>query len=218
MGETNIRPTMGPLARSTDDLVLVMRSFLQEKMWTEDTETPRQPWREERFNEKEKLTIGYYTNDNWFSPAPACIRAVNEAADALRKLGHKVVPYTPIDAPEAVRLYVGLVGADGARHFLESLQNEPPNPFYSLLIFANKIPNFLRPLLAFILRLFGEKRSAHTLLASGPKSAYQYFDLVIDLRRYINLWLDDMKKNRIDLLLVRKILLVLFQQNENLFI
>ncbi|CAF1312306.1 unnamed protein product [Adineta ricciae] len=201
MGETNIRSTMGPLARCTDDLVLVMRSFLQETMWTEDTETPRQPWREERFNEQERLTIGYYTNDNWFSPAPACIRAVNEAADALRKLGHKVVPYTPIDIPEAVRLYVGLVGADGARHFLESLQNEPPNPFYSLLIFANKLPNFLRPLLAFILRLFGEQRSAHTLLASGPKSAYQYFDLVIDLRQYINRWLDEMKKNHIDLLL-----------------
>jgi len=31
-GETNIRGTVGPLARCTDDLVLVMRSWLKPKM------------------------------------------------------------------------------------------------------------------------------------------------------------------------------------------
>ncbi|UJR21485.1 hypothetical protein I4U23_024569 [Adineta vaga] len=201
MGETNVRSTMGPLARSTADLVLVMRSFLQETMWFEDPEIPRQPWREERFNDKKRLTIGYYTNDNWFPASPACIRAVNEAVEALRKLGHTVIPYTPIDVPEAVRLYVGIVGADGARHFYESLENEPHNPLYTALLFSAQLPNFLRPFIVCFMRLLGEQRNAIVIESVGSKSAYEYFDLVIDLRRYIDRWLDDMKQNHIDLLL-----------------
>ena len=204
MGESNIRPTAGPLARCTDDLVLVMRAFLQETMWYEDPALPRQPWRDERFKDKKRLTIGYYTNDNWFPPAPACIRAVNEAADALRKLGHTVIPYTPIDVPEAVRLFVGIIGADGSRHFLESLENEALNPLYIPLVRAAKLPNFLRPLLARVMRLFGERRSALIIQSVGSKSAYEYFNLVIDMKKYIQKWLDDLRKNHIDLLLVSK--------------
>jgi fatty acid amide hydrolase len=203
-GETNILPTAGPLARCTDDLVLVMRSFLQENMWFNDPQIPRQPWRDERFADKKRLTIGFYTTDNWFTPAPACIRAVNEAAEALRKLGHKVIPYTPIDVPEAVRLFVGIVGADGNRHFLESLEKEPLNPLYTPVVQATKIPNLLRPLVVFLMRLFGERRTALIAQSVGAKSTYEYFDLIIDMKKYIKKWLDDMKKNHIDVLLVSK--------------
>ena len=203
-GESNIRSTIGPLARCTDDLVLAMRSLLQEKVWLNHPELARQPWREERFTNKKRLTIGYYTSDNWFTPAPACIRAVNEAAEVLRQLGHTVVPYTPIDVPEAVRLYTSIVGADGNRHFLESLENDPINPLYSSLLYAAKLPNFLRPLVAFLLRLAGERRNALIAQSVGPKTAYEYFDLIIDMKKYIKRWLDDLRNNHIDLLLVSR--------------
>ncbi|CAF1381919.1 unnamed protein product [Adineta steineri] len=200
-GETNIRATAGPLARCTDDLVLVMRSFLQENLWHNDPYLCRQPWRDERFQDKKRLTIGFYTNDNWFPPAPACIRAVNEAADALRKLGHTVIPYTPINVQEAMRLILGIIGADGAAHFLESLENEPYNPIYRPLVYAAKLPNFLRPFLARLMCIVGERRNANTVRSIGSKSAYEYFDLIIDLKNYMNTWLDDLRKNKIDLLL-----------------
>lgn len=200
-GETNIRATVGPLGRCTDDLVLVMRSFLQDTMWFNDPELSRQPWREERFQDKKRLTIGFFTNDNWFSPAPACVRAVNEAAEVLRQLGHDVVPYTPIDLPEAVRLFVSIIGADANLHFIESLENEPINPLYLPLVYASKVPNFLRPFLAFVMRLVGERRNSIILRSGGFKTAYEYFDMIIDLRAYINKWLDDLKEKKIDLLL-----------------
>lgn len=203
MGETNIRATIGPLARCTDDLVLVMRALLQENMWFNDPEIARQPWRDERFKDKKRLTIGFYTNDQWFPPAPACIRAVNEAADILRKLGHNVIPYTPIDIPEAVRLFCGIIGADASRHFLESLDNEPIIPLYTPLFQAAKLPNFLRPFIGRLMHIFGERRNAHIIKAVGSKTAYEYFDLIIDLKKYIKRWLDDLKQKNIDLLLVR---------------
>jgi fatty acid amide hydrolase len=179
-----------------------MRSLLQENMWYNDPEIARQPWRDERFRDKKRLTIGFYTNDNWFPPAPACIRAVNEAAEALRQLGHTVIPYTPIDVPEAVRLFVGIIGADGTRHFLESLENEPINPLYIPLIQAATLPRFIRPLFTRIMRLVGERRNAHIVQSVGSKTTYEYFDLIIDLKKYIKIWLNDMKQNHIDLLLV----------------
>ncbi|CAF2406092.1 unnamed protein product [Rotaria sp. Silwood2] len=201
LGERNIRATAGPLARCTDDLVLVMRSLLQENMWYNNPEIARQPWRDERFMDKKRLTIGFYTNDNWFPPAPACIRAVNEAAEALRKLGHRVIPYTPIDIPEAVRIYVGIIGADGSRHLLESFENEAINSLYKPLLQAARFPNFLRPLVGRLMRLFGERRNAYILQSVGSKSAYEYYDLIIDMKKYVNKWLDDLRKNNIDLLL-----------------
>jgi Asp-tRNA(Asn)/Glu-tRNA(Gln) amidotransferase A subunit family amidase len=182
-----------------------MRSLLQENAWLNDPQLIRQPWRDERFKDKKRLTIGFYTNDGWFSPAPACMRAVNEAANALRQLGHTVVPYTPIDVPEAVRLFVGIIGADGNRHLLESLENEEINPLYTPLLQAAKIPNFLRPLIARIMRLIGERRNALIVEAVGSKTAYEYFDLVIDFKRYVKKWLDDLRENNIDLLLVSNI-------------
>ena len=204
IGESHIASTIGPLARCTDDLVLVVRALLQERAWLDDPQLARQPWREERFTDKKRLTIGYYTNDNWFTPAPACIRAVNEAAEVLRQLGHTVVPYTPIDVPEAVRLFNSMVGADNNRHFLEVLEGEAINPMYGGLVQSSMLPNFLRPLAAYLLRLTGEKRGAFILQSVGSKTAYEYFDLVIDWRKYIQRWLDDLRNNHIDLLLVSR--------------
>jgi len=86
-------------------------------------------------------------------------------------------------------------------HFLESLENEALHPFYTPLLQATKIPNFLRPLIARIMRVLGERRNAHIVLSGGSKTGYEYFDLVIDLKKYVKKWLDDMRKNNIDLLL-----------------
>ena len=202
-GETNIRATAGPMARCTADLVLVMRSLLQEPMWINDPALARQPWREERYEDKKRLTIGYYTDDTWFSPAPACVRAVNEAAEALRRLGHTVVPYKPIAVSEAVRLFVGILQADGMRHFLDSLENEAINPLYSSLLQAAALPRFIRPLAARLLRLLGERRNALVLASGGAKTVDEYFELIIDLKEYIQRWFDDMRTHRLDLLLVR---------------
>ncbi|CAF4420554.1 unnamed protein product, partial [Rotaria magnacalcarata] len=91
---------------------------------------------------------------------------------------------------------------DCNRHFLDSLEKEPINSLYKQLFQASRLPNFLRPLLARLMRLFGERRTAHVVLSVGSKTAYEYFDLIIDMQKYVQKWLDDLKSNNIDLLLV----------------
>jgi hypothetical protein len=103
-----------------------------------------------------------------------------------------------------VRLFVGIVGADGSRHLLETLEDEPFNALYKPLVRAAKLPNFIRPFAVRWLRFIGERRSAQIVGSVGSKSAYEYFDLIMDLRRYITTWLESMRKNHIDLLLVSR--------------
>lgn len=215
LGETNIRATAGPMARCADDLVLVMRALLQETMWFEDPDLARQPWREDRYQEKKRLTIGYYTDDQWFKPAPACIRAVNEAVDALRRIGHTVVPYTPIDIPEGIRLFVAIVQADGNQHFINGLEGEKVHPLYQALLLNTRLPAFIRPWIARLLRAIGEDRTALIVESVRSRSAYEYFELVTELKSYSQRWLDDMRNNHIDILLV---CLQLFFSSEYSFI
>ena len=49
-------------------------------------------------------------DDGWFEPAPACTRAVDVAAEALRALGRTVVPFDPEGDFRALTLsYVALL-------------------------------------------------------------------------------------------------------------
>jgi Asp-tRNA(Asn)/Glu-tRNA(Gln) amidotransferase A subunit family amidase len=171
-------------------------------MWHNDPVIARQPWREERYKESKKFTIGYYTDDNYMPASPACIRAVEEAADGLRQLGHTLVPYKPFDVYEAVRLYVAIAGADGLLHGLDGLENEPPHPMYRQTLLAAALPRPVRAIITRLISLIGEKRNSLILKNVGQKSANEYFDLIINLKKYTDRWMDDMRKNKIDLLLV----------------
>lgn len=71
------------------------------------------------------LTIGYYAHDMYFDAAPACQRAVREAAALLQARGHKLVPFAPPRVNDAVRLFYGLLAADGNfEGFYNALQGE----------------------------------------------------------------------------------------------
>ena len=58
-GQAAIIPSPGPLGRSVDDLVLVMRAWLVEKMWAADPGIPRLPFRLNVWEGRKKLRVGY---------------------------------------------------------------------------------------------------------------------------------------------------------------
>ncbi|HSS20389.1 MAG TPA: amidase family protein [Pyrinomonadaceae bacterium] len=60
-----------------------------------------------------RLRIAMYTNNGFIQASPALRRAVHEAADELRKQGAEVEQWTPPDVNEAMRIYLGLLRADG---------------------------------------------------------------------------------------------------------
>lgn len=70
-------------------------------------------WDEALFSATAPLTIGWYTHDGYMEPAPAYVRAVEEAVRLLEERGHKLVPFQ-VPKPDTIfPLLLGSVSADG---------------------------------------------------------------------------------------------------------
>jgi fatty acid amide hydrolase len=102
-----------PIARSARDLRLAMSILAAPGLSALDPSVPPVPWPDPTAVSLVGLRIGMYTDNGVFPVAPAVRRAVEEAAQILRARGAIVESWSPPDVAEAVRLYVGLMSADG---------------------------------------------------------------------------------------------------------
>ena len=88
------------------------------------------------------------------------------------------VPAEAVGGTEAVAAYVCISSADGDfRGFMEALEGEALHPCYAFLHTMSRVPAALRPALAAVLRLLGERRKAALVMAGGRKSAYAYWQV-----------------------------------------
>jgi Asp-tRNA(Asn)/Glu-tRNA(Gln) amidotransferase A subunit family amidase len=150
-----------------------------------------------------KLRVGVLLDDGWFEPAPACARAVHEAAAALRSAGHTLVDFPAgDDLRQAVLAYIGLASADGRfRSFVEALEGEELHPNYSFLHRTAQIPNWVRPVAAAGLRAAGETRKALLVEAAREKSAYEFWQVTVERDKLKELFLDRWRQVGVDVLL-----------------
>lgn len=123
-----------------------------------------------------QLRVGYYTTDGWFEPAPACERAVHEAAAALQEAGHGVIPWDPrhhgVDLPRAALAYGVLVGADAIQEMRAALHGEAPNPLYRRFLALGRIPDAfgIRSAVAALFRAAGLHRWGDIIMATRRRS------------------------------------------------
>eukprot|EP01001_Neometanema_parovale_P006188 NODE_2564_length_1390_cov_59.355170_g2437_i0.p1 GENE.NODE_2564_length_1390_cov_59.355170_g2437_i0~~NODE_2564_length_1390_cov_59.355170_g2437_i0.p1 ORF type:complete len:322 (+),score=58.33 NODE_2564_length_1390_cov_59.355170_g2437_i0:333-1298(+) len=176
-GQEAIRACIGPMARSVEDLNLTMKIWCQEKMWKVDPTVPPCPWRTEIYESKRKLRFGYFTNDTWFDPAPACARAVTETVAALKRAGHEVVEVKFADLYDLALNFVSILAADGKmKSMVLSLEGEKLHEMYHLLHSIAHIPSFLRPIIAGISRLLGKKRMGDLTAAACAKDTFEFWE------------------------------------------
>jgi Asp-tRNA(Asn)/Glu-tRNA(Gln) amidotransferase A subunit family amidase len=93
---------------------------MQMRPWTYDPTVHPLPWRsevEESISTNKRLKIGILLTDNVVDPSPACLRALQTAADALTSAGHEVFPITPPSPFEALVIASNLLNSDGTRTF-----------------------------------------------------------------------------------------------------
>ncbi|KAJ5141822.1 amidase, partial [Penicillium atrosanguineum] len=102
-GWPGVSPAAGPLAHYASDLTFFVRSVLLAKPWLKDSTALAVPWRE--VPKKARLTIGVFLNDPMFPVFPPISRALQSAADKLKKAGHEVIP---VNAPP---ILTGVTGA-----------------------------------------------------------------------------------------------------------
>src|SRR5262249_34535130 len=104
-GMEAIHPVCGPLARSVEDLSLALRLLTTVEPDAIDTKEIAMPLGDPAAVSVAGLRIGMWSDDGYFAPSMAVVRAVDEAADALQQRGAHVEVFTPPDMRHAIELY-----------------------------------------------------------------------------------------------------------------
>ncbi|KAL3831430.1 hypothetical protein ACJMK2_023181 [Sinanodonta woodiana] len=177
-GQTLVSGTIGPMARDLDGLVLATRAMLCDYMFELDRSIPPVPFRDEIFQSKRPLKIGYYVNDGYLQSVPACQRVVMMAKTALEAQGHTVISFDPPDVPQMwTELYLKSVAGDGGRTFLEAMEKDILDDCMQKVHFGLTIPRWLLWCLKAIIRLITQDpvqtRSMTSLKGCG--SVYEWW-------------------------------------------
>ena len=124
-GLSGIGIQAGPMARRVEDLSLAMRILARADDPPAADAIPV-AWHEPAEIDLTALRIGFWIDDGYFSASPAIRRATEEAAAALRDMGVAVEPVEPPDAAEAMRIFFGLIAADGCAELRQLLARARP--------------------------------------------------------------------------------------------
>ncbi len=122
-GQEGVPSVYSPMARTLDDLAYFTRAVVGMRPWTYDPSVHPLAWRPEVEAEyaaaaRSRLRVGVLRTDGVVDPSPACARALEETAEALRRAGHDVVDVVDPPSPyEALYLGALLLNADGCRTF-----------------------------------------------------------------------------------------------------
>jgi fatty acid amide hydrolase len=177
-GQEAILAQPGPMARTVADLALAMEVLTAPADRLTVDAVPPVPWRGPAGISLEGLRVGMYTDNRFFSAAPALRRAVEEAAAALEKRGARVEAFEPPDTAEALRIWLGILTAGGAAGMKALLDGSKPEQAVKGMLQGASLPNRLRPLVARIMAAQGQEHLAFLIRAVGPRSAADYWDLV----------------------------------------
>jgi fatty acid amide hydrolase len=127
---------------------------------------------------------------------------VEEAAQILRARGAIVEPWNPPDVAEAVRLFVGLRGADGFATTKRLLRGNPSDRRIRFNMLVNSLPGTVRASLVVLLGQFGQAYIASSLQSvCGALSVDQYWRLVEERNQYRQHFLSALDAERFDALL-----------------
>ncbi|KAL5339402.1 amidase signature domain-containing protein [Aspergillus crustosus] len=140
-GQNTILSVIGPLATTARSLQLLFKAVLSQEPWLHDPLALEVPWRSEIEQETRalvelsakdpsKLTFAIFKHDGVVLPHPPIARAVDVVEQTLKRLGHKVVEWTPPAHTTAYKLAAAAYNLDGGAdlqyHF--GLSGEEPAP------------------------------------------------------------------------------------------
>jgi len=191
----------GPIARHVRDLDLCMQTLVGPGGDPQDANVVPLAWPDPQRVDIAGLRVAMWTDDGFFSPAPAVRRAVLEAADALRAAGAQVESFAPPDIHEAMQLYFSLLSADGGATARRLLEHDPVNPEVRYLVNLARLPRRLRPTLGWLLERVGQRHAAELLRHTAPASASQYWQATHRRRQYVLRFFEALDAGRFDAML-----------------
>jgi len=174
----------GPLARSVEDIDLAMRVFTDPQFALREPDERYLAWPDYRQVDVSRLRIACWTDDGVFTPAVGMQRAVSEAAQRLRQQGAEVVQLdaeerAPFDSQEMMRIYLGLISADGMASVRRLVRGGPIEPQLARQIRLARVPRWMRGVLAWLAGVLGQPDLANLLRWTGGRTASEYWQLSV---------------------------------------
>eukprot|EP01094_Clydonella_sp_ATCC50884_P012610 TRINITY_DN2285_c0_g1_i1.p1 TRINITY_DN2285_c0_g1~~TRINITY_DN2285_c0_g1_i1.p1 ORF type:complete len:608 (-),score=159.66 TRINITY_DN2285_c0_g1_i1:189-1988(-) len=209
-GQEGIVSNLAPICRSAQDLDLILSIMIgSEVQRSHDPASIPSVYRrvvgdaaENVSHRGRKLRIGYYEDDGFFSPNPACARAVREAVAALEKDGHEVVKFTPPTLVDALHTYYALMVADGSAVQLQMLEGEEIDDTLKTLLRNRRMPPIaVRAVAAVYEKVFGWKRMSRVFTGCLPKTVAETWALQAAKKNYRALLLETWALEGLDALL-----------------
>lgn len=192
----------GPLARTVEDIDLAMR------VWLDKSSIGRQPdesadfWPDLHTVSVEELRIGMFEDDGYFCPAPAVRRAVRQAAKWLVDRGATLQLFQPPNIREMMRIYFGLVSADGLGTLARLLQGGPYEPQVARQLRLGGLPRTVRPVVQGFLKIMGENYTKELFGWTGSRTVEQYWNLTLAADQYRQKFSRVCIDNRLDVILM----------------
>src|SRR5260370_24675338 len=121
-GQEAVRAMCGPMARSARDLIFFMQSIDPRRASELDGRVPPLAFVEEKLG---KPRVGMLIDDGGLAPSLALPRAVQRAAEALRRRGCEVVSWQPPRVREAIFLQLAALSADGGAQLGPQPRGQP---------------------------------------------------------------------------------------------
>lgn len=192
-GQEGILAVFSPMARTLDDLTYFTRAFVKTEPWRLDHSVHPLAWRdseETAILEKKRLRIGVMRTDHVIDPAPACARALETAAAALRADGHEVFDVEPPSPYEALRIASILLNADGCRTFSSFQRSgEWMDAGAVMMQVYMRLPRWVKWLHAsWVRHVRGDAVWAGLLESWSEKSAFEQWQLVAKRELYKARW------------------------------
>lgn len=202
-GQRLIPATGGPLAADVDGLVMAMKSLLVPAMFDLDPSCPPIQFRNEIFESKRPLRIGFFIDNGYLRPVPACQRAVTFATEILQAKGHTIVNMDPPDIEECFELYLLSTFGDGGQSFIEVMKDDQIDQTLKLAYLGLILPQWLGTFGGWLMSKIGRDRMMYiiTKCMMGPGSVHEYWKTAERIENYRRKMQKKWKAKNIDVLL-----------------
>jgi fatty acid amide hydrolase len=200
-GQEAVRSQIGPMARSTRDLILLFGALPSIEQAAHDPFVPPVPLADPLRLPLRGLRVGVYDDDGFLTPCAAVKRAIKEAQAALEAAGVELVRFEPPSPRESVLMLFAIVSSDGAATLDAQLGSEPAIRPLRLIRRIAHLPLAARRALVRALSIMGETRTAELLAVLGRKPVERLWQLTRERAELRQRELDAWRRSRIDALL-----------------
>ena len=183
--------SIGPLAKSTNDVALMMKALLNERFHMENRFTEGGdsyftifPWREQILLDKRPYKIGYMRNNNFMPVATSFTRAIDETVQALKFHGHELVEIEMNFLDVIQSLYYQAVTADANLGvFKDAVQEQGmDNELFRNLKMIIATPQCLKDGVGSLANCLGMPRVAGLMKSTAAKNAHELFELMSHIK------------------------------------